>query len=427
MNINTNSIMNTDINETINNISAILQENQIFNNNNIDEINMLIDVLFCEYIEKNVLTISCPKFEKNLTKYIYNNISEQISHLYGPSMLYRVRIKINKLITNRKSELYTKIIPRRSQKTSFIRNIKFNKINQDKITKQLEILKNMPQPTQRTDEWYIFRHNLLTASSIWKTFGTQASKNQIIYEKCMPYNIHKNASMESPLHWGQKYEPVSLEFYKKMYNTIVSDFGCIQHPKFAFIGASPDGINTDINNSRYGRMLEIKNIVNREIDGNPKLEYWIQMQLQMETCGLNECDFLETKFVEYESEEAFTQDTNIKGRIILFSLNGNYHYEYAPMYSTEEEYTEWEKQILNKNSHGEWIKNIFWKLEKYSCVLVLRNKLWIKNAIPYIEEIWNIILKERVSGFEHRAPKKRKTTGSGIIANKCYIDLNDDL
>ena len=45
-------------------------------------------------------------------------------------------------------------------------------------------------------------------------------------------------------------------------------------------------------------MLEIKNIVNREINGIPKKEYWIQMQLQMEVCDLGECDFLETRFKE---------------------------------------------------------------------------------------------------------------------------------
>ena len=44
------------------------------------------------------------------------------------------------------------------------------------------------------------------------------------------------------------------------------------------LGASPDGINTDKTSQLYGRMLEIKNIVNREINGIPKSEYWIQMQ-----------------------------------------------------------------------------------------------------------------------------------------------------
>jgi hypothetical protein len=45
-------------------------------------------------------------------------------------------------------------------------------------------------------------------------------------------------------------------------------------------------------------MLEIKNISNRIIDGIPKEEYWVQMQIQMETCDLDECDFVETRFKE---------------------------------------------------------------------------------------------------------------------------------
>ena len=50
-------------------------------------------------------------------------------------------------------------------------------------------------------------------------------------------------------------------------------------------------------------MLEIKNIVNREITGIPKKEYWVQMQMQMEVCAIyEECDFLETRFKEYENE-----------------------------------------------------------------------------------------------------------------------------
>lgn len=37
-----------------------------------------------------------------------------------------------------------------------------------------------------------------------------------------------------------------------------------------FLGASPDGINIEPNSEKYGVMLEIKNIVNREITGIPK-------------------------------------------------------------------------------------------------------------------------------------------------------------
>ena len=59
-------------------------------------------------------------------------------------------------------------------------------------------------------------------------------------------------------------------------------------------------------------MLEIKNVVSREISGIPKFEYWVQMQIQMEVCDLNECDFLETKFVEYENYEDYLNDNTDK-------------------------------------------------------------------------------------------------------------------
>ena len=53
--------------------------------------------------------------------------------------------------------------------------------------------------------------------------------------------------------------------YEDMYQTKVGDFGCLQHKKHKFIGASPDGINVEHTNARFGHMVEIKNIVNRDI------------------------------------------------------------------------------------------------------------------------------------------------------------------
>ena len=176
-------------------------------------------------------------------------------------------------------------------------------------------------------------------------------------------------------------------------------------------------------------MLEIKNIVNREINGIPKMEYWIQMQVQMETCDLNECDFLETKFVEYDSYNDFIEDGNftttndnkLKGIILMFNKNNNTFYEYAPLYIDESTYNKWEESMFNKNSDSLWIQTIYWKLEKYSNVLVLRNKLWFKEAVKKFEAAWNTIIKERVEGFEHRAPKKRKIISES--SSKCLINV----
>ena len=52
-------------------------------------------------------------------------------------------------------------------------------------------------------------------------------------------------------------------------------------------------------NSQYGRMLKSKTL-SIGITGIPE-EYWIQMQIQMETCDLSCCDFLETPS-KYDSE-----------------------------------------------------------------------------------------------------------------------------
>jgi hypothetical protein len=214
------------------------------------------------------------------------------------------------------------------------------------------------------------------------------------------------------LHWGQKFEPLSVLIYEHKYKTQVEDFGCIQHKTYNFVGASPDGIIVNKNSDRYGRMLEIKNVVSRDINGIPKKEYWVQMQLQMEVCDLDECDFLETKFTEYSGYYEYENDTNekMKGIIIYFhTKEGKPFYVYKPL--EEDDVTKWEEDVLSlyqsEKYNYTYMKFIYWKLEVFSCVLVLRNKEWFKNNIPQLEKVWKIIEQERVTGYEHRAPVKK--------------------
>jgi putative phage-type endonuclease len=293
------------------------------------------------------------------------------------------------------------------------------------ITKKLELLRLKPQPDQRTMEWYQFRHNLLTASNAYKAFESQAMMNQLIYEKCQPIKQmeeNKNAmvNVNTTLHWGQKYEPLSVLMYEYLYDTKIEDFGCIRHDKYHFLGASPDGINVDPISPLYGRMLEIKNIVNREITGIPKKEYWIQMQLQMEVWDLDECDFLETKFTEYENSIDFFNDgkektskDEYKGVIMYFHKQDlKPFYVYKPIELTNyDDINKWEEEMVDKYQSNDfnmiWVKNCYWKLEKLSCVLVLRNQKWFQDNIHQLENIWKTIEKERITGYEHRAPNKK--------------------
>jgi putative phage-type endonuclease len=316
------------------------------------------------------------------------------------------------------------------------------------IKHKINYLHSQPQHTQRTPAWYDFRNNLITASNAYKIFETKATRNQIIYEKCIAFtkretNIEDIATphinTESPLHWGQKYEPVSVLMYEKMSETKIEEFGCIKHSKYDFLGASPDGIITDPASPKYGRMLEIKNIVNREIDGIPKKEYWIQMQLQMEVCDLNECDFLETQFIEYENEQDFLHDYEIdsdseahftetsngdlKGIIMYFSKEGIPTYIYKPLDMNKTEFDVFENEKMEATELT-WIKNIYWKLKTSSCVLVKRNRRWFQDNISEIQDIWNIIKRERINDYSHRAPTKRKSSINTPSENKCLISIN---
>lgn len=317
-------------------------------------------------------------------------------------------------------------IPRRSYQ-----NPRYNVLNKGFINDQIEKLSTSTQLVQRTPEWYQFRHNLITASNIWKAIGSEANQNSLILEKCKPMITESydttSVNTDSPMHWGVKYEPLTIMLYEHRIRGKVGEFGCIQHPVYPFIGASPDGIVISEDSSAYGRMLEIKNVVSREITGVPKMDYWVQMQVQMEVCNLNECDFVETQFKEYDEidEELFYKNKHkyLYNGVILYFIKSDFadgkpHYVYMPL-----------NVHLDKDSIGQWIhdkkkemnethilfKCIYWYCEAYSCVLVKRNRYWFEMALPKIQELWITVEKERVTGYEHRKPKKR------VADKKCLI------
>ena len=379
-------------------------------------------LLMNEYVANNVHFISDPDFceciEEELTELFISQLEDFLLDDENED-------ELDSLIAYSIDYFYEHIFPRKSEDTNTF--IEGTSTSIDAITRQIQTLQLIPQPVQRTQEWYDFRHTLITASNAYKVFESQSVQNQLIYEKCQPLkvvdaNSCSGVNVHSTLHWGQKYEPVSAMIYEDMYHTKLSDFGCIKHNQYGCIGASPDGINIDTASVRYGRMIEIKNIVNREINGNPKKEYWVQMQLQMEICDLDECDFLETQFIEYENEAEFINDTSeestkytrtkegcYKGMIMYFAdSNGNPIYKYKDV-NLGQECPQWEESQIQEQESEEvtWIKNIYWRLKHYSCVLVKRNKIWFQYNIQEILNFWKIIEHERENGYDHRKPKKR--------------------
>jgi hypothetical protein len=388
-------------------------------------------------LENNIRNYSSPEFHEKMRE----EIIDFITKIY----LLESESDFVSELTNIIDDIFLLYqIPKRQHMT--FSNTNTNNIE---IQQNLQILDaiNQLQPKQRTKEWYQYRHNRFSASSIWKLLSTLSQYNNLILEKCKnPEEIQQSTSItnhNNPRNWGVKYEPVSIMIYEDKHPTTIvkTDYGCIPHPIYSFIAASPDGINISPEcPEKYGRMVEVKNIYNRDITGIPSEEYWIQMQIQMETCGLEICDFLETRFKEYSCEEDFYLDISpeYKG-VILFLLGkdlgiGENRFEYMPLYvNLEKKHVDkWIQEFREKVSDTHLIYEIvYWYLDEYSCVVVERNALWFESVLPVFEEAWNIVVSERTYGCKHRESKHRelisrisKNSSSSSSSSKiCVVKL----
>lgn len=163
------------------------------------------------------------------------------------------------------------------------------------------------------------------------------------------------------------------------------------------------------------------------------------MQLQMEVCDLDECDFLETKFVEFDSYNEFInyQETD-KGIIMVFVKDGYEPiYKYSKLHEKENDYfnsfmDDMTAEMTNINGDYQWVKNIYWKLITFSCIFVPRNKTWFVDNIHKISEAWEIIESERnnVNGpdIDKYKPQKRVKTSTDVTIdmNKPVPDVSQD-
>ena len=414
---------------TSNSDSSVIKSSIELTDDDITDIEESVHILLCDYINDNPLLYSKTDFREridiDIVEFIINDLVDSGSIIKNLQDYY----KMTHMITTAIEMFFTNNIYNTPPRSHHNTNIP-SSMEKVFIEKQIKYLQQLPLPEQKTPEWYKYRHGLITASNIYKVFASQCQINSLIYEKCKPFvqreTVNNNWHSTSSLQWGVLYEPVSVLLYEFMYSTNISDFGCIQHEKYNYIGASPDGINTNPNSSLYGRMIEIKNIVNRDITGIPKEEYWVQTQIQMETCGLDECDFVETRFKEYDDTNKFYTDvTKQRGIILCFIEDANSNsppmYIYSRMDLTIDidivtKWIEYEKRL--KSDKFTLVNTRYWYLDEYSCVLVKRNTAWFNAALPMIKDVWDTIENERNTGYEHRAPKKK-------IMGQCLFVSNE--
>jgi putative phage-type endonuclease len=283
---------------------------------------------------------------------------------------------------------------------------------------KLNNLKKLELPEQRSPEWYELRKEILTASSLAAAIGHChfKSRDELIYDKIVETPFEPNPITE----WGVKYEDVAIMFYEELYNVKVHDFGLIPHPEFSAFGASPDGICDDTGNDEFlARMVEIKCPPKRKFTKTVPPHYLMQVQGQLEVCDLDECDFFQVKLEEYASFEEYCQDkfeidgVVQKGRTSLnypksaaatYKVGEKLSYEFLSLNPTNEEVKEW----VNKHSTKENFFEIkYWRIERYECTLVKRDKKWWIETIDKILKFYNDLNHYRSDSEELGKLKKR--------------------
>lgn len=310
--------------------------------------------------------------------------------------------------------------------------------------RQLDRLKQIPVIEQRTPIWYETRKNLITASDFGDALGMEkfGKKTDLkkFFKKKVGIEPQPAYDLTSPaLSHGVKYEPIATTMYQSRYGVTVHEFGLIKHPRHDFLGASPDGI------SDLGVMLEIKCPYKRIVSDSIMEQYYYQMQGQLDACDLDECDFLEATFEEYQEEgiffddyekefNVFTHDYKEKG--VIFNVYDNekdkIEYIYSPYNLCKSKLVDWMNTTdahLSNNPNQKIIKKDFWFLKGVSIKRVYRNKSFISNMNIKLEDVWDTILNYRnnPSVYAQEISETSKKSPTTPVDAPSKIGMDDEI
>ena len=312
-----------------------------------------------------------------------------------------------------------------------------------KLEEHFQKLKALPQPEQRTKEWFDYRHNRITASDTAAAIDENPYEpvESFLQKKCDPdYKFLDNKNV----YHGKKFELIATGIYQHIYNVIVVEFGALPSETHLLLGASPDGIcsSKTLDNKfsdKLGTMLEIKCVApnGRTIETSGRIighicpyYYYLQVQQQLECCELETCDFWQCKLIEYKTREHYLVD-NCKNTLHTFGINAEkmiiddrikkgvllqfFPKKWEPEF--EEDNIEWKSKFIypprldmNSQQYDEWIaktmselnekypdiikdysfnKVIYWKLEQSHNMPIKRDRKLFASILPILKETWS--------------------------------------
>ncbi len=402
------------INDIITLINSKIDKTKIYNK---DEINKLSEEVYGEIISKY----------SNLPYFLITDVIGR---------LFNVNYKFDKKEIDINLRQWDKLL-----KIDEINNneIKIPKKSQ-KIQDQFKTLYETPQPEQRTKEWFDYRYNRITASDTATAIDNNPyeSVESFICKKCDPNFPFLDNDF---VFHGKKYEQIATSLYEHLYNSKVTEFGCVPSDKHKFLGASPDGISSKSTldykfNPKLGYMLEIKCPFVRPITNKGAIAgdicpyyYYCQVQQQLECCDLEFCDFIQCALVEYPDRETYLRDVNHKfvitedvdGRLMTVdnTMSKGYVLQFLP--KIYEPKFDGDKHIykgfwvypprlnMDQNQYDNWALNsistwqkdypeiaeshffdriLYWKINNAHTVTIPRDKDWFAKVFPVLKDTW---------------------------------------
>jgi hypothetical protein len=173
-------------------------------------------------------------------------------------------------------------------------------------TTQLTRLTDKPQVAQHSAEWYNQRRNRLTASEFAQILDGR--RGSLLRSKTdpvaaapdrmsAPVAIAQEDGNMNATSWGHRFESVTRDIYELEIagvGSVCDTLGRFTHGTIPWLSASPDGLVTS--GPLAGRLVEIKSPKTRQPGEFVPVDYYVQMQIQMEVCDLDAVDFVEAQF-----------------------------------------------------------------------------------------------------------------------------------
>lgn len=287
-------------------------------------------------------------------------------------------------------------------------NPTWKKLSTEERKKHIDKLKNTTQVPQRTKAWYEQFSKVLTASEFSGIFANGKRRRDLIFSKVNvrqdDFNSFRLACPTdelTPTGWGIRFESVVKQILEHTYKCKIYEPGRIVHPTRSNLAASADGIIEDgEHKQQIGRLVEIKCPYSRSIGGEIPLDYWVQMQIQMEVTDIDECEYVETEIISRKPNQEGPVDlsgTELQGVVYLLkqTVADGQPFEYRYLYGTVQSTT-----VPELPEGFEIHETIPWGLKSFHRIIVHRDRAWFAATVAIQDSFWSDVEAARRGEIE---------------------------